>query len=172
MTLGIVKRNEEEYLKWITTEWGFLTAFGQINGEPIMLQPYQLHFLKNKSRFRWITKSRQVGYSFVFALEALARCHAKSNHTAVIVSYNQDDSKEKILIARHVHEGLPLAYQKRIKHDSKTELAFESRTAQRKTNHGYCRRRQRRQGANPPMCIWMSLHTTQTTGRSTPAARR
>jgi hypothetical protein len=102
MVLGIVKRTEEEYLDWITTESGFLQGLGQYNGQPIRLQPYQLQFLRNKARFRWTTKSRQVGMSFIFALECLARCHAKHNHTSVIVSYNQDDSKEKILIARQI----------------------------------------------------------------------
>ncbi|MCP4603954.1 MAG: hypothetical protein GY847_26100 [Proteobacteria bacterium] len=108
------------------TEWGFLIGLCQYNGRPLKLQPYQLSVLKNRSRFRWITKSRQIGYSFTFALESLARCHLRPSHTSVIISYNQNDSKEKILIARQIHEGLPLAYQKRIKHDSKTELTFES----------------------------------------------
>ena len=40
-----------------------------------------------------------------------------------------DDAKEKILVARQVHEELPLAYQKRLIVDSKTELAFESNGA-------------------------------------------
>jgi phage FluMu gp28-like protein len=130
MTLGIVKKNEQEFLELLKTEWGFL-KLTRLNGETINLQTYQLAFIFNTSRFRWITKSRQVGISFMFALECLARCHLRNNHTSVIISYNQDDSKEKILIARQIHEGLPLAYQKRIKHDSKTELAFESNSAQK-----------------------------------------
>ena len=44
----------------------------------------------------------------------------------MFVSYNLDDAKEKILVARQVHEELPLAYRKRLVVDSKTELAFES----------------------------------------------
>ncbi len=126
MTLGVVKKDELEFAKWLSTEWGFLCNLCYYNGKRIQLEPYQESFLRNRSRFRWITKSRQVGYSFIFALESLARCHLKSNYTSVIISYNQDDSKEKILTARQIHEALPLAYQKRIRHDSKTELVFES----------------------------------------------
>ena len=126
MTLGIVKKSEREFRQWLCTEAGFLMGLCRINGEPLELQPYQVAFLQNNSRFRWVTKSRQVGYSFVFALESLARCHLRAHYTSVIISYNQEDSKEKIVIARQIHEGLPLAYQKRIKHDSKTELTFES----------------------------------------------
>lgn len=60
-----------------------------------MLEPYQIAFLQNRSRFRWVIKSRQVGFSFLFALEALARCHLREKHTAVFVSYNLDDAKGK-----------------------------------------------------------------------------
>ncbi len=126
MTLGIVKRSEQEFAEWLATEWGFLCGLGSFDDEPLALESYQVAFLENRSRFRWVTKSRQVGFSFLFALEALARCHLREKHTAVFVSYNLDDAKEKILVARQVHEELPLAYQKRLVVDSKTELAFES----------------------------------------------
>ena len=126
MTLGVVKRSEQEFADWLAEEWGFLCGLATFDDEPVELEPYQVAFLRNRSRFRWITKSRQVGFSFVFALEALARCHLREKHTAVFVSYNLEDAKEKILTARQVHEELPLAYQKRLVVDSKTELAFES----------------------------------------------
>ena len=129
MTLGIVKKNEQEFADLLRKEWGFL-KLAHLNGERINLQPYQLSFIFNPSRFRWITKSRQGGLFVHFCPGVPARCHLRNNHTSVIISYNQDDSKEKILIARQIHEGLPLAYQKRIKHDSKTELSFESNSAE------------------------------------------
>ncbi len=126
MTLGVIKRSEQEFADWLAEEWGFLCGLATFDDEPVELEPYQVAFLRNRSRFRWITKSRQVGFSFVFALEALARCHLREKHTAVFVSYNLEDAKEKILTARQVHEELPLAYQKRLVVDSKTELSFES----------------------------------------------
>ena len=132
MTLGIVKKTEQEFAEWMAAEWGFLCGLASFDDEPLELEPYQIDFLRNRSRFRWVTKSRQVGFSFVFALEALARCHLRDKHTAVFVSYNLDDAKEKILIARQVHEELPLAYQKRLVVDSKTELAFESNAAHKR----------------------------------------
>jgi phage FluMu gp28-like protein len=129
MTLGIVKRTEEEFLAWLGTERGFAESLVSFDGEPVVLDSYQRQFLADRSRFRWVTKSRQVGFSFLFGLEALTRCHLREKHTAVFVSYNLDDAKEKILIARQMHEELPLAYQKRLIVDSKTELAFESNGA-------------------------------------------
>jgi phage FluMu gp28-like protein len=124
--LGIVKQSEADLAAWVSTEAGFITAFCEHDGEPIRLEPYQRGFLEDRSRFRWITKSRQVGFSFTVALEALARAHLRDSYTAVFVSYNLSDAIEKCLIARQVYETLPLGVQKRLVTDAKTELAFES----------------------------------------------
>lgn len=131
MTLGVVKKNEQDFADWVSTEDGFLEALVRFDDDPLTLEAYQLAFLRNRNKFRWVNKSRQVGYSFVFACEAMARCHLRNQHNAIFVSYNLDDAKEKILIARQIHESLPLAFQKRLVVDSKTELAFESNGAQK-----------------------------------------
>jgi phage FluMu gp28-like protein len=132
MTLAVVKQTENDLTSWLATEWGFIEGLCQYDGEPLMLEAYQRAFLQNRFRFRWITKSRQVGYSFIFALEALARCHLRDGHTVVFVSYNLEDAKEKILIARQVFDELPFAYQKKLVVDSKTELVFESNSSSKK----------------------------------------
>ncbi|PID38062.1 MAG: hypothetical protein CSA65_08985 [Proteobacteria bacterium] len=130
----MVKRAEDELANWLATEVGFIAGLCRYDGEPIVLEPYQVAYLENRSRFRWVTKSRQVGLSFVAALEALARCHLRDGHTSVFVSFSQDEAKEKILVARQVYEELPLAYQKKLVVDSKTELAFESNTPGRRVS--------------------------------------
>ena len=134
MTSHIVKRSESDLCDWLSTETGFISGLCSYDGEPIVLEPFQLAFLQNTSRFRWVVKARQTGYSFSMALEALARCHLRDGHTAVFVSYNQDDAKEKVLTARQVFEEMPLAYQKRLVVDSKTELVFESNTPGRRVS--------------------------------------
>jgi len=126
MTLLVVKKSEREFAEALGTEWGFLTTLCKVDDQPLQLEAYQLRFLRDRSRFRWVNKSRQVGYSFLLAMEALARCHLRSRYTSVIVSYNLSDSKEKILIARQLYEDMPLAFQKKLISDSKTELAFAS----------------------------------------------
>lgn len=128
----IIKQTESDLEGWLATEAGFISGAMRYEDTPIVLEPYQLSLLSNRARFRWITKSRQVGYSFVFALEALARCHLRDGHTTVFVSFNQADAIEKILLARQVFEEMPAAYQKRLVTDAKTELAFESNGAGRR----------------------------------------
>jgi len=127
--LGIVKRTEDEFENWIATEHGFMTTFGSYNDEPLRLEAYQMGFLNNDSSFRSVEKSRQTGYSFVFAIESLARAHLRPTHTAVFVSYNLADAKEKITYCKQLHEELPLEYQKKQVVDSKLELGFKSNSS-------------------------------------------
>jgi len=134
----IVRRDEAEYADWIRTEHGFLEAFGRVDADPLRLEPFQRAFLSfrhpdtgRRPQFRWVTKARQIGMSFVIAAEALARCHLRDRHTAVFISYNLEDAKEKIAVARAMYEELPLSFQKRLVMDAKTELQFESKTRRR-----------------------------------------
>ena len=134
MTLGIVKRTEEEFQQWLMTEPGFVAALMAYDDEPVVLEAYQREFLTNRSRFRWVNKSRQVGFSFLFACEAIARCHLREAHTSVMVSYNLEDAKEKVNYARQIAEELPLAFRKKLVTDSKTELGFLSNGASKRVS--------------------------------------
>ena len=124
--LAVVKKNEQEMLDFLATELGFLSGVGFFDAQPLSFDAYQMEFLTNATKYRWVAKARQVGFSFLFACEAIARCHLREGHTSVFVSYNLDDAKEKINYARQLHEELPLAYKKRLVVDSKTELGFEA----------------------------------------------
>lgn len=125
MTLLRARRTESE-LGPCATEWGFAEMFLRHEGRPLRLEPYQLHFLQDRSKYRWVIKARQVGYSFLFAVEALVRCHVRRDFTAILVSYNLQDAVEKIKIARDLFEEMDGPFKKRLVTDSKTELVFES----------------------------------------------
>jgi phage FluMu gp28-like protein len=127
-----VKRDEQDFADWAATEIGFLTSFGSYVDAPLEFEPYQIHFLKSTASYRCIEKSRQVGYSWVFACEATARSHLRDGYTAVFVSYNLADAKEKIAYCQQLHEDLPLEYQKKKVVDSKLEIAFQSSGASKR----------------------------------------
>lgn len=127
--LGIVKRDEYEFKQWLATERGFLTAFGSFNDEKLRFEPYQVRFLLDKSHYRCVEKSRQVGYSFLFACETTVRAHLRDVYNGIFVSYNLADAKEKIAYCQQLHDELPLDYQKRRVVDSKLEIAFRSNSA-------------------------------------------
>lgn len=132
--LVVGKKSEREMLDFLATELGFLTGIAFFDGQPLTLDAYQIEFLTNATKYRWVAKARQVGFSFLFACEALARCHLRDGHASIFVSYNLDDAKEKINYARQLHEELPLAYKKRLVIDSKTELGFESTSGSKRVS--------------------------------------
>jgi phage FluMu gp28-like protein len=132
--LIVVKRDEQEFEDWAATEIGFLTSFGSYQDAQLDFEPYQIHFLKSSANYRCIEKSRQVGYSWVFACEATARSHLRDAYTAVFVSYNLADAKEKIAYCQQLHEDLPLEYQKKKVVDSKLEIAFQSNGGNRRVS--------------------------------------
>ena len=127
--LGIVKRDEHEFNDWISTEPGFIEVIGSFDDQPIRLEPYQLAFMQTAARYRCVEKSRQVGYSWVFACESLARSHLRDTHNSIFVSYNLADAKEKIAYVGQMHEELPLEFQKKRVVDSKLEIGFRSNKA-------------------------------------------
>ena len=131
-----VRRDEGELRGLFASELGFARRALRYEGAPLELESYQRDFLRDRSTFRWIAKARQVGYSFLFALEALVRCHLQRNHTAIILSFNQQDSLEKVRVARQLYDEMPAPYRKRLVTDTRTQLEFE-------TNSGTMRGRSR-----------------------------
>lgn len=154
--LHVTKKDENEFAAWLkkqharaaqrlegwgippeqflATEVGWLMILGKYEGRMIDLDNYQIRFMSIKAKRRSLLKARQIGFSWEIACESLARCHIKRKHTAVCVSYNLDDAKEKISLAKEIHEELPLAYQKYMSIDSKTEVGFRSNDARRQVS--------------------------------------
>ena len=132
--LGYVRRTEAEFAEWVATEIGFLIGIGQYEDQDIKLESYQRTFLADRSPYRCVEKARQVGYSWLFSTEALARTHLRESHNSIFVSYNLADSKEKIAYAAQLHEELPLEFQKKKIVDSKLELGFRSNSASKRVS--------------------------------------
>ena len=122
----IGRKSADDLVGLLGSEAGFLEGLVNVDERRLVLEDYQHGFLGNRARYRWVTKARQVGFSTIIALEALARSHLRKNYAAHIVSFSQIEAKVKLDIARRAYESLPLGAQRRIITDSKTELAFES----------------------------------------------
>lgn len=130
--LIVVKRNEQEIADWVATEVGFMSTFARFGDEDLKLEPYQIRFMTAPENYRCVEKSRQIGYSWLFAVESVARTHLRDQHNSIFVSYNLADAKEKIAYCQQLHEELPLEYQKKRIVDSKLELAFQSNASHRR----------------------------------------
>jgi phage FluMu gp28-like protein len=131
--LTVVKRQPtpEEVRNWLASVSGFIQGAMHVEEQPVRLYDYQREFNESTSRFRGALKARQTGFSFVFAAEGLAKAHLKPEHTALYVSYNLEDAKEKIRLAGMLYDTIPLAWRKRLVTDNKTELEFEDSKGRR-----------------------------------------
>lgn len=125
-----------KFLDEISTEVGWvetLTETPTISGfEPTRLYPYQKDHMNNHSKYRWMNKSRQVGASYGFSAEGLAKCHLMNYYTCIFVSLNQEEANEKINYSRAMYESVPLKYQRKMVIDRVTALEFEKRTGGRR----------------------------------------
>lgn len=109
----------------LATEAGYIEL---LSDPAVQFDDYQRDFLNDMSRFQIWLKGRQLGFSFVSAARALARCQNLDDYTCIISSYKIEDSKEKIRYAKQLHDSLPDAYKKRKLVDNQTSLEFVSRS--------------------------------------------
>ena len=98
--------------------------FINLYGSKLVLENFQKEWMSGESRLTVTNKSRRIGFSFIKALEKLIRAQSLSNYTCQFISYNQDDAKEKIKVAREAYEFIPKHLRKELKTDSKTALEF------------------------------------------------
>ena len=135
--LGIVSKDPaddpNEFLTWLSTSSGFIEGLtSTITSEgpkPTILYDLQrlLIDLPPKHQFVWLDKSRQIGFSFLIACRGLAKSMICRKSTSIAVSFNEEESKEKIIYARELWDSMPTKFklQRRLKYDNKTSLVFE-----------------------------------------------
>lgn len=93
---------------------------------PLVLEPWQVWAIDDPSDQSVWVKPRQVGFSFLRAARALAKSLLQRNYTAVFVSYNRDEAKNKILYARALYESIQYHGKPRLIGDSMAELRFSN----------------------------------------------
>lgn len=131
--LVLVKREptRNDLAAWLATIPGFIQGLMSVDERPVRLYDYQVEFMRSEARFRAVVKSRQTGFSFSYAAEALAKAHLSPGHMAIFVSYNLEDAKEKIRYADMLYESMPEAWRLKRVTDNKTELEFVDRRGRR-----------------------------------------
>jgi phage FluMu gp28-like protein len=87
-------------------------------------ETFQLKHLNNPSLFAIELKSRQVGWSWLTAAEAVASAIIYPRTPHIFVSINQDEAAEKIRYAKAVIESLDRDVRPRLVKDNSEELEF------------------------------------------------
>lgn len=89
----------------------FWTLFGTYEDERIVLEPWQIHDLRDYSRIRFREKAPQIGYSMLRAMEAVWEGLLFNDATVGFISVDQREASEKILYALKLYEGLPQMFK-------------------------------------------------------------
>lgn len=105
----------------------YIYAFFKFDNKDVLLDFWQDDYIKNRSRFIVLLKSRQTGFSFIVAAKGLVKAMdpARTKYTKQFVSYNEEDAQEKIRYAKEFYDSIPKKYKKRLLHATSTMLEFE-----------------------------------------------
>jgi phage FluMu gp28-like protein len=107
-------------------EFRDLPEAAQMDG--VQWESFQLSFLNNSSRFGIDRKSRQVGWSFTAALDAVVDGILNPDTPHIFVSINLDEAKEKIRYVRSIVSALDRPVRPQIVRDSQTEIELANGT--------------------------------------------
>jgi len=158
------KEAEEELQKWLSTEAGFLEGFTEdVFGNPTSLYGYQIRYLNDGSFFIHIDKSRQTGFSYIYAGRSLSKSHLQTFHTSIFISINQEEANEKIIYARGLFESLPVSIKKKNIVDNKHSLEFEDYAGRKKSRTriiSHAQREPRGKGGNVDVYLDEAAHYT------------
>lgn len=79
----------------------------ELDGQPFRLEPYQVRYLNDRSVFRVVNKSRQIGFSTIIGGEVVQKACVVPAYKANIVSINQKEAADKITIAGNLYHSIP-----------------------------------------------------------------
>lgn len=111
---GLTREDFESLL--VSSPGVYLEVLTKMHNQPFKLEPYQVRFLNDQSRYRLVNKARQIGFSTVISAEGMHRAATRSGYTANFISINQDEARDKINIARNLYHSIP---------DEMTETGFK-----------------------------------------------
>jgi phage FluMu gp28-like protein len=108
---------------------GFCDAALKYNDKPIELDDWQEFYVMSADKFSILLKGRQMGYSFAAAVKSLIKLNDpdRKNATIQIVSYCEEDSKEKIRYASQIMRESTKKYLKKVVSETKTSIEFLDR---------------------------------------------
>lgn len=87
-------------------------------------EAYQFAFFNNTNTLTIDNKSRQVGWSWSAAADAVARSMLVPRSTSIFVSINQEEASEKIRYAKQIIEALEPSERPLLLVDNRLELEF------------------------------------------------
>jgi len=116
--------SELELTNWLAEAANYI-QLTNFNGEPLLLEDYQINWISDSSPFRWCGKSRRVGLSFAVAAEAFARAQLTNvSKDWTILSYTMEEAINKIEYARIMYDAMPSKFKRKKMRDRRQSLEF------------------------------------------------
>jgi len=84
----------------------FLEQLCRFDDAPIRLYDYQKEFLADNSTYRIVNKARQLGFSFVVAVEAVIEALLNPNYVVLVTSTSEDSAKRILNYCYKINNGM------------------------------------------------------------------
>lgn len=130
---GLPKEQREkkiEQLCWTYPTW-FFELWVEFEGGPLILQPFQIDYLLDDSRFKITNKTRQAGGSLQLSLAKFFKAYTQRNYRCDIVSINLKEAADKIRYIKSFYETLPKRYRAPLEVDNALSIGFHKGTSNR-----------------------------------------
>jgi phage FluMu gp28-like protein len=111
------------WLAWLVEYLDLADATGDPDAQ---WEPYQVHFLNNSDLFAIWNKSRQVGWSWTAAADAVSHGSQIPRTTNIFTSINLEEASEKIRYAKQIVEALDVEVRPKLVIDNRLEIEFEN----------------------------------------------
>lgn len=95
-------------------------------GSPTVLEPFQIAYLLDDSRFKITRKTRQAGGSLVVSMAKFWKAYSSEGYNCDIVSVNRAEAQGKITYVRNLWESLPLRWRHPLSIDTYERIAFHT----------------------------------------------
>jgi len=112
--------------RWLAWLIEYLDLPDATNDEAAQWEPYQVNFLNNSDLFAIWNKSRQVGWSWTAAADAVSHGAQVPRTTNIFVSINLEEAAEKIRYAKQIVEALDAEVRPKLTVDNRLEIEFEN----------------------------------------------
>lgn len=102
----------------------FFEALVEYEGKPLVLEPYQIRYLLDKSTFKITNKGRQMGGSMQLAMGKFFKAYRQPSYRCDIISINLKEATDKIKYVRNFWDTLPARYQIPLEVDNALSIGF------------------------------------------------
>ena len=102
----------------------FFELLTEFDGQPFVLEPFQIKYLLDDNLFKITNKTRQSGGSLQVSAAKFFKAYRNEGFRCDIVSINLKEATDKIRYIRNLHETLPMTWRHPLTIDNQLSIGF------------------------------------------------